>query len=117
MLLSAMVGVVSFADTTPTAEAKLNVSHANLVFEDAVYPLIAADYTAVYTGDKAATNAAAAVKLEVYKGDELIETLSPTTDDVDNPAGTVAFKQKNIGLKNMGDIYTYRAINNKAEKK
>ena len=112
MLLSALLGIVSVAEDT---EAKLDISDASLYFGDTVYPLFAVDYTAVYTGDSAAKDAAAAIKLEVYSDGVLIETLEPTSENVGAPAGTIAFKQENIGLKNMGDIYTYKAVNGVAE--
>ncbi len=111
MLLSALLGVVSVAETTENAEAKLDISNASLYFGDTVYPLFAVDYTAVYTGDKAEANALAAIKLEVYSDGVLIETLSPTNEIAAPEAGTIVFKQENIGLKNMGDIYTYKAVN------
>ena len=107
-----MLGVVSGAATEETK--KLDISLANLQFADAVYPLFAVDYTAVYTGDKAEASALAAIKLEVYRNGELIETLRPATENLGNPAGTIAFKHEMIGLKNMGDIYTYRAVNGTA---
>ena len=111
-VFSAMLGVVSGAATEETK--KLDISLANLQFADAVYPLFAVDYTAVYTGDKAEASALAAIKLEVYRNGELIETLRPATENLGNPAGTIAFKHEMIGLKNMGDIYTYRAVNGTA---
>ena len=111
MLLSAILGVVSVADTA--AEKKLEISLASLSFEDAVYPLFAVDYTAVYA-DKA--TAEKNIKINVYKGEKLITTLAPATD-LAAPEGTVAFKFTDIGLKNMGDIYTYVAVNGVEENK
>ena len=114
MLLAAMLGVTSVAEAEPAA-AKLDISYANLMFTDSVYPLFAVDYTAVYTGDKAEANALAAIKLEVYRNGELVDTLKPTTEVAAPKVGTIAFKQESFGFKNMGDIYTYRAVNGKAE--
>ena len=110
---SAMLGVISTAETEETN--KLDISYANLEFADTVYPLFAVDYTAVYTGDKAEASALAAIKLEVYRNGKLVETLLPATENLGNPEGTLAFKQENIGLKNMGDVYTYREVNGKDE--
>ncbi len=110
MLLAAMLGITSTAEES--AAAKLDVSYANLMFTDSVYPLFAVDYTAVYT---AAADAAKAIKLEVYRNGVLVDTLDPATDVDDTPAGTIPFKQESFGFKNMGDIYTYRAVNGKAE--
>ena len=109
MLLAAMLGVTSAAEES--AEAKLEISSASLQFADTVYPLFAVDYTAVYADS---ASAAAEVKIEVYRNGELIETLSPALN-ITSPEGTIAFKQENIGLKNMGDIYTYKPVNGKAE--
>ena len=114
MLLAAMLGVTSVAEE-PAAAAKLDITYANLMFSDSVYPLFAVDYTAVYTGDKAETNALAAIKLEVYRNGELVDTLKPTTEVAAPQVGTIAFKQESFGFKNMGDIYTYRAVNGTAE--
>ena len=114
MLLAAMLGVTSVAEAE-LAAAKLDISYANLMFTDSVYPLFAVDYTAVYTGDKAEASALAAIKLEVYRNGELVDTLSPSSEELGAPAGTIPFKQESFGFKNMGDIYTYRAVNGKAE--
>ena len=114
MLLAAMLGVTSVAEAEPAA-AKLDISYANLMFTDSVYPLFAVDYTAVYTGDNAEASALAAIKLEVYRNGELVDTLSPSSEELGAPAGTIPFKQESFGFKNMGDIYTYRAVNGTAE--
>jgi len=114
MLLAAMLGVTSVAEE-PAAAAKLDITYANLMFSDSVYPLFAVDYTAVYTGDEAETDALAAIKLEVYRNDVLVDTLEPTTEVAAPEVGTIAFKQESFGFKNMGDIYTYRAVNGTAE--
>ena len=112
MLLAAMLGVTTAAEES--APQKLDITHASLEFGNAVYPLFAVDYTDVYTGTDAEAKAKQNIKVEVYNGSTLIETLSPS--DVDGvPEGTIAFKQTNIGLKNMGDVFTYKAVNGKAE--
>lgn len=105
-----MLGVISFAEDGETEAApRLKIEMANLSFEDAVYPLFAVNYTAVYGEDEAA--ALENVKIEVYdKNGNHIETLSPDTS-IEAPDGTIAFKHMEIGLKNMGDIYTYKAVN------
>lgn len=115
MLLAAMLGVTSAAEEEPAATAKLDITYANLMFSDSVYPLFAVDYTAVYTGDKAEASALAAIKLEVYRNGVLVDTLKPTTEVAAPQPGTIAFKQESFGFKNMGDIYTYRAVNGTAE--
>ena len=101
MLVSAMLGVVSFAEES--TEAELRVSQANLEFGNAVYLYIAVDYSAV--------GSANGITLKITNnktGTSVV--LSPDSKIAAPTSTSVAFKYTNLGAKNMGDELTLQAL-------
>lgn len=101
MLISAMLGVVSFADTE-AAGPVLKVSKATVEFGSSVYVYIAVDYSAFGSSEGITLN---------IKNNKTNNSVNLTPDtSLEALEGCVAFKYDTIGAKHMGDELTIQAM-------
>ena len=101
MLISAMLGVVSFADTE-AAGPVLKVSKATVEFGSSVYIYIAVDYSAFGSSEGITLN---------IKNNKTNNSVNLTPDtSLEALEGCVAFKYDTIGAKHMGDELTIQAM-------
>ncbi len=102
-MLTAMLGVVSFADVAPAAETPaLEVSDATLAFESSVYLYVAVNYSAFDSAD--------GVTLKITNNKTGKSVVLKPSNAVTPPVNCVAFKFTEIGAKNMGDQLTIQAL-------
>lgn len=103
MMLTAMLGVISFADAAPAAETpELDISDATLQFASAVYIYVAVDYSDF--------DSAEGVTLKVTNNKTGDSTILQPNKSVTAPTNCVAFKYTALGSKNMGDELTLQAM-------
>ncbi len=113
MLLPAMLGFVSFAETTESGE--LSVSAATLQFSSKIYILVAVDYSELYSDYGSAKE-----KINVVVTDKQgVKTELKPDDSVATtqgfPENSVGFKFTDLGAKNMTDQLTVQAYNGTEE--
>ena len=103
MMLTAMLGVVSFADAVPAAQTPtLVVSDASLEFANSVYLYVAVDYSALGSSD--------GVTLKITNNKTGKSVVLKPTNAVTPPVNCVAFKFVDLGASNMGDQLTIQAL-------
>ena len=102
MVLSAMLGVMSFAEEAEEPTAALEVTQANLEFSNAVYLYIAVDYSAIGSAD--------GITLKITNNKTGKSTVLAPNSKIAAPTGCVAFKYIDLGSKNMGDELTLQAL-------
>ena len=102
MVLSAMLGVVSFAEEAEEPTATLEVTQANLEFSNSVYLYIAVDYSAIGSAD--------GITLKITNNKTGKSTVLAPNSKITAPTGCVAFKYIDLGSKNMGDELTLQAL-------
>ena len=102
MLLSALIGVVSFAEEEESAAPALEVSQANLEFSTAVYLYIAVNYSELGSAD--------GITLKITNNKTGKSTVLAPNSKIAAPSNCVAFKYIDLGSKNMGDELTLQAL-------
>lgn len=99
MLASAMLGVVSFADS---AAPELKVAKANIELGNVIYLYIAVDYTAFESAD--------GITLKVTNNKTGKTTVLKPKSSIIAPEGCVAFRYDTEAFKAMGDELTLQAM-------
>ena len=102
MILSAMLGITSYADGSESSTPTLDVAYANLEFGNKVYLYVAVDYSAFDSYD--------GVELKMTNNKTGESTVFSPSRKITAPTGCVVFKCTTLGPKNMGDELTLQPL-------